>query len=477
MSAPELTPQASAAPAWDYEVFWSEALNVVQGQVTAQELETWLRKLNYLRSAEEEVVVGVPSVFYRDQVDQRYRSGLEQTIRELSGRSISVVFTVDQSLALAAHPTEPAAAATSAPRRDQASPPPKAQPAARRAHRQLSAEYTFDRFVEGDSNSFALNAAMAITKNPGRSYNPCLVYGGVGLGKTHLLQAIGNRVHHELADLKVVYVTVESFTNEFIQSIKDKTGHRFKNRYRSADVLLIDDIQFLQGKVETQQELFHTFNALYDAKKQMVFSSDRPVAELKALPDRLINRFERGLNVDLQPPTYETRTAILHQKVEERDIHIADEVIELICRNVRTNVRDLEKALTKLVAYAELVDRSISIDIANRELRDLFTRPDSRNLSVDAIQRSVADFFSLSANDLRGKKRTKAIAFPRQIAMYITRRLTEYSTTEVGLEFGGRDHTTVMYAYQKVEERMKTDATLEPTIQQITRSLSTQNTD
>ena len=468
--------------AWDYEVFWSEALKELQEQLTAQEFETWLRKLSYLRSAESEVVISVPSSFYRSQVESRYQRGLEQTLRDLSGQSIRVEFVVDEAAAAAIAEQEAATGndKTSA-RRPDARPEPRSSaappPPARRAHRQLNQEYNFARFVEGESNSFALNAAMAIANNPGRSYNPCLIYGSVGLGKTHLLQAIGNEVHRQLTDLKVVYVTVETFTNEFIQSIKEKTGHRFKNRYRSADVLLIDDVQFLQGKVETQHELFHTFNALYDAKKQMVFSSDRPVAELKALPDRLINRFERGLNVDLQPPSYETRIAILRQKVEERQIDIGDDVIELISRNVRTNVRDLEKALTKLVAYAELVERTISIDIANRELRDLFSRPDSRNIGVDAIQRTVAEFFSLTANDLRGKKRTKAIAFPRQVAMYITRRLTEYSTTEVGNEFGGRDHTTVMYACQKVEERMKTDATLEPTIQQIIRSLSPSDID
>ena len=483
VSANGVTTTTGRASAWDYEVFWTEALNELQEQVTAQEFETWLRKLTYLRSAEGEVVIGVPSSFYRSQVGDRYQPGLEQTLRNLSGQSIRVEFVVDAAAAAPSEPPAPvppdapATGEKTAALADSASPAPPVPPPTRRAHRQLNQEYNFARFVEGESNSFALNAAMAIANNPGRSYNPCLIYGSVGLGKTHLLQAIGNAVHRQLTDLKVVYVTVETFTNEFIQSIKEKTGHRFKNRYRSADVLLIDDVQFLQGKVETQHELFHTFNALYDAKKQMVFTSDRPVAELKALPDRLINRFERGLNVDLQPPSYETRIAILRQKVEERQIDISDDVIELISRNVRTNVRDLEKAVTKLVAYAELVERSISIDIANRELRDLFSRPDSRNIGVDAIQRTVAEFFSLTANDLRGKKRTKAIAFPRQVAMYITRRLTEYSTTEVGNEFGGRDHTTVMYACQKVEERMKTDATLEPTIQQIIRSLSAPGSD
>ena len=324
--------------------------------------------------------------------------------------------------------------------------------------------------MEGDGNSFALNAAVAIAKNPGRTYNPCLIYGGVGLGKTHLLQAIGNDVYQEYRDLKVVYVTVETFTNEFIQSIKDKTGHRFKNRYRSADVLLIDDIQFLQGKTETQQELFHTFNALYDANKEMVFSSDRPVSELKSLPDRLINRFERGLNIDLQPPDYETRIAILTQKIDENGVSVPTDVIELICQNIQSNVRDLEKALIKLTAYSNLVNRTITLDVASRELREFFSAP--TNVSLDTIQRVTAEYFGLSQNELKGKKRTRAIAFPRQLAMYIARDVTELSTTEIGLEFGGRDHTTVMHACQRVAERKRTDPTLDPVISHLTRTIT-----
>jgi len=310
-------------------------------------------------------------------------------------------------------------------------------------------------------------ASYAIAKNPGKSYNPCLIYGGVGLGKTHLLQAIGNSAYLDFLDLKIVYVTAETFTNEFILAIKESSSHRFKNKYRSVDMLLIDDIHFLPGKVETQEELFHTFNALYDAGKQMVFTSDRPVSELKTLSDRLRSRFERGLNVDLQPPNYETRIAILRKKIEEKQVSIPDEVVELICQNIKTNVRDLEKALTKLTAYAELVNKTITLEIAQRQLKDFFSSYDYKNITIDRIQRSVAEYFGLSHNDLKGKKRTKAIAFPRQIAMYITRDITEYSTTEVGLEFGGRDHTTVMHACQKVEDLMKTDSTLEPTIQHL----------
>jgi chromosomal replication initiator protein len=312
---------------------------------------------------------------------------------------------------------------------------------------------------------------MAISKNPGTAYNPCLIYGGVGLGKTHLIQSIGNSVHASNPDIKISYVTAETFTNEFIEAIHHNKNHQFKNKYRKVDILLIDDIHFLQDKTGTQEELFHTFNALYDSNKQMVFTCDRPVSELKQLTDRLRSRFERGLNVDLQAPAFETRFAILKQKVEEKKVPITDEVIELICRNVTTNVRDLEAALTRLIAYADLLNKKVTVDIARQQLKDVFSNPKMSNITMEMIQRVTAEYFNLSSNDLRGKKRTKAIAFPRQVAMFITRELTEFSTTEVGLEFGGRDHTTVMHACQRVESRMQTDPSMEPIIQRIIRQI------
>ncbi len=455
---------SSNGSVWDYEVFWNEAVTHLRSEISEQEYQTWFSGMSYAGADDSQVRLNVPSSFYRDQVDQRYRTKLEESLFDLSGQHLRITFEIRRTngTAAVALPAEPLIL------------PPQAESPTTRAerprHAQLNPEYRFSRFVEGDGNSFALNAAVAIAKNPGRTYNPCLIYGGVGLGKTHLLQAIGNAVYQEYRDLKVVYVTVETFTNEFIQSIKDKTGHRFKNRYRSADVLLIDDIQFLQGKTETQQELFHTFNALYDANKQMVFSSDRPVSELKSLPDRLINRFERGLNIDLQPPDYETRFAILTQKIDENGVTVPNDVIGLICQNIQSNVRDLEKALTKLTAYSNLVNRTITLDIASRELREFFSAP--MNVSLDTIQRVTADYFGLSQNELKGKKRTRAIAFPRHLAMYIARDVTELSTTEIGLEFGGRDHTTVMHACQRVAERKRTDPTLEPVISHLTRTIT-----
>ena len=452
---------------WDYEVFWTEALKQLQVELTEQEYSMWIAGMRYAASNEQSITVFVPSPFYRDQIKQRYLKRIEDILVDLSGRQLEIEFEIQKAKA-------PAGEAENA--RDEKRPPtsPKTEKRQRASHPSLSDRYTFESFVVGQNNSFAANAAMAIAKNPGTGYNPCLIYGGVGLGKTHLVQSIGNEVHREWQDSKVVYVTAEEFITEFIQSIRDRTTHRFKNKYRYADVLLIDDIQFLRRRDETQEELFHTFNALYDANKQMVFTSDRPVSELKELTDRLRSRFERGLNVDLQPPAYETRFAILKKKIESSGLDIPEEAIALICNNVTTNVRDLEAALTKLIAYADLVNKKITVEIAQQQLKDIFANPRQSNVTIDVIQRVVADYFNLSSQDLKGKKRTKIITYPRQIAMFITREMTEYSTTEVGLEFGGRDHTTVMHACQRIENRMRTDPTLEPTIQFLERTIKEQ---
>ena len=456
---------------WDYSLFWKEALNQIRHDISEQEFTMWFNNLNYDSSGEASLILQVPSVFYKDQVRQRYQTMIEEKLMELSGSPIQVdyvILTTPQSSSAAGKKTSPPAQNAAAPAYSTHA---GVQAPAKRKHPNLRGDYTFENFVIGENNSFAANAAIAIAKNPGTAYNPCLIYGGVGLGKTHLVQSIGNTAYGNLDSFKVVYVTSETFTNEFIQAIKDGKNAQFKSRYRNVDLLLIDDIQFLQGKDQTQEELFHTFNALYDANKQMVFTCDRPVAELKNLTARLQSRFERGLNVDLQPPNFETRYAILKRKIEEKGVDIPAEVIDLICNRITTNVRDLEAALTKLIAYADLLDKRVTLEIAEQQLKDVFNNSRTGNISIDIIQRVVADHYSLSHNDMRGKKRTKAIAFPRQIAMYIVREITEYSTTEVGLAFGGRDHTTVMHACQRVESRMKTDTNIEPTIQQLIRSI------
>jgi len=439
---------------WDYSSLWKETVNQIKGEISEQEFVMWFGNLQYDGAAEGTINLAVPSSFYKDQIVQRYKAKIERKLAELQGSRLLLNFQIKS----------PPRAQTVRRERDSLTPGPQTHP-------QLKHEYTFDDFVIGENNTFAANASIAIARNPGKAYNPCLIYGGVGLGKTHLIQAIGNASPADFTVDKIVYVTAETFTNEFINSIQDGTAHLFKKKYRSVSLLLIDDIHFLQGKTQTQEELFYTFEALYNSSRQMVFTCDRPVSELKELTDRLRSRFERGLSVDLQPPNYETRIAILKKKIENMVVSIRDDVIDLIARNVTTNVRDLEAALTKLAAYADLVDKDISLDIAKKQLRDFFAAPSQKNITIDIIQRVVSDYFSLSYADLRGKKRTKAIALPRQLAMYLAREMTEYSTTEVGYEFGGRDHTTVMYACQKIEDRIKTDSTLEPIIRNLKRNI------
>ncbi len=456
-----------------YGIFWQEAMNQLEEELSEQEYAMWFNRMEYLRTDESRIVVAVPSSFYRDQVKQRYLPVIEEKLYELSGSKLAIEFEVRKI-----EPPRYQEKEEKPKQREHAhvvTPPEVVTKKKKRPHSSLNQDYTFETFVIGQNNSFAANAAMAIARNPGTAYNPCLVYGGVGLGKTHLVQAIGNSVHNEIDNVKVVYVTAENFTTEFIQAIREKNTHKFKSKYRYADVLLIDDIHFLQKKTETQEELFHTFNALYDANKQMVFTCDRPVSELRDLTDRLRSRFERGLNVDLQPPSYETRYAILKKKTDAAGLSIPEEAISLICNNVTTNVRDLEAALTKLVAYAELVNKNITVEITRQQLKDVFASPKQTNITIDVIQRTVADYFNLSSQELKSKKRTRVVAFPRQIAMYITREITEYSTTEIGLEFGGRDHTTVMHACQKIDARMRTDPTLEPTVQYLVRTIKEQS--
>jgi len=486
---------------WDWSDFWTETLNQMRQNISEQEWVMWFSSLDYYSGTENSMKIAVPSSFYKDQISQRYGSRITETVENITGRLLEIQFEVvskqqnpipEKKMEKLTDekkekPAAPVKKTVSVPvveppekKQEERPPAPKAeprvsQPAFRNSstfrHNQLNPDYTFDSFIIGDSNSFAANAAYAISKNPGTAYNPCLFYGGVGLGKTHLIQSIGHSVFKDNPDLKIVYVTAESFTNEFLDFLGKKKMHQFKNKYRTVDVLLIDDIHFLQSKEGTQEELFHTFNALYESKKQIVFTCDRPVSELKNLADRLRSRFERGLNVDLKPPDLETRQAILIKKMESRNISISKDVIELICQNITTNVRDLESALLKLIAYAELVHKDISVEIANEQLKDHFTETFQSNISVDLIQRIVAEYFNVGTADLKSKKRTKAVTLPRQIAMYILRELTEYSTTEIGYEFGGRDHTTVMHACQRIDSRMKTDSTMEPTINNLIRTV------
>lgn len=447
----------------DYSAVWREAIKQVCGEISKTEYMLWLNKLGYEDSKENAIVACVPSTLLLDQIKTRYLQTLEDKLEEISGgKKIVLELVVKQN-----HSREEKQEKKEIP-----SAPVVETKKIIPQHVQLNERYSFENFVIGENNKFAANAAIAIAKNPGRAYNPCLIYGGVGLGKTHLIQAIGNQIHRTFEDRRVVYVTAENFTNEFIDSINN-TPQKFKKKYRNTDVLLIDDIHFFQkGKKEgTLEELFNTFNALHENNKQIVFTCDRPISELKNIEDRIRTRFSMGLTTNLDAPSYETRFAILKRKVQSLSVAIPDEVIDLICNNVTTNVRDLEAALTTLVGYAELVNKNINLDIAQAQLRNIFSSPEQNNVTIDIIKRTVADYYGISFSDLSARKRTKALSDPRQVAMYITHELTEYATTEIGQEFGGRDHSTVMHACDKIKNKMKTDSTLEPTVQKLIKKV------
>jgi chromosomal replication initiator protein len=464
---------------WDYEVFWKETLKQIRQELGEQEFCIWFNNLDYIKADETSVFISVPSSFYRDQVRVRYQNQIESTLKDLTGKDLAVLFEViprkitDSGLDESGKPdktVQNGPKTGSGPENSPKTPEKKAR------HPQLREDYTFDNYVIGENNNFAANAAIAISRNPGTAYNPYLIYGGVGLGKTHLMQAIGNYIH-EKSDNRIIYITAENFLNEFVQAISEgrmtneNKMNAFKNKFRYTDVLLIDDIHFFQDKNQVQEELFHTFNTLLDSKKQLAFTCDRPVSELKKISERLMSRFDQCLKVDLQPPKYETRCAILKSAVEAQKIEVPDEVIDLISKNVSTNVRDLISALNKLIAYTRLMGQPITIENTQQQLRDVFASPRQANMSLENIRRVVAEYFSQSPNDLKGKKRTQNIVFPRQLAMYIAREITEYSTTEIGQDFGGRDHTTVMHSCQKIEERIKSDPTMDPTIESLKRMI------
>ncbi|MDR1893513.1 MAG: chromosomal replication initiator protein DnaA [Spirochaetales bacterium] len=459
--------QKTGGPSEDYTDLWKQTMGAFKKELTKEEWDMWFSKLDYLGSKEKAIVIQVPSKFFQASIKQRYQKRLLAKIEEFSGLRLELEYAIQENPGKTGSEEE----ATAPPDKKT---PPESDDSSRRACG-LNPAYTFNQYIIGENNSFAVNAALAIAKNPGKAYNPCLIYGGVGLGKTHLIQAIGNAAFESNRRLKIFYVSSETFMNEFIESIRAKSTTRFKNKYRSMDMLLIDDIQFLENKEGTQNELFHTFNALYGLNKQIVFTSDKPVNQLKNLEERLQSRFGQGLNTDLQPPNYETRVAILKQKQLTLANPVTDEVIAYICRNITSNVRDLESALINLLAYGELVKKEITLEIAMEKLKDHVISQRQGNISVDLITRAVADYFNMSVGDIKGKRRNKAIVIPRQIAIYLARELTEYSTTEIGLEFGGRDHTTVSHACQKIENYMKVNSTIEPTIRSLMSAIQKQN--
>ncbi len=455
---------------WNYYPFWQEILTRLESSLPEQECITWIHRITYIESENHKLVLAVPSLFIRDYIKTQYLPSINSLLQELTGEKIEIELIVKQQDGNVSQ-SKGDKSTQGNEKKDTftKAPMPKAQKKPNDPN--INQGYQFGSFVVGENSSFAYNVSMAIAKNPGVSYNPCLIYGGVGLGKTHLIQSIGNFIQDNTPELQVVYVTAEMFTNEFIGAIGDKKTPQFRNKYRKADVLLIDDIHFLQRKESTQEEMFHIFNNLFESNKQLVFTCDRPINELQDITDRLKNRFTRGINVDLQPPSFETRLAILQKKCEKQVCNISSEVLEYISKSINTNVRDLEASLTKLIAYSNLLNKEITLDIARDQLRSTYSLSKDQTMSVDTIIRVVSDYFSISAYDIKGKKRTKSVVLPRQIAMYIARNITEFSTTEIGYEFGGRDHTTVMHSVQKVEGMMKNDIAMSNSVQNLIRQI------
>ena len=336
----------------------------------------------------------------------------------------------------------------------------------------LNEKYTFDSFIPGTDLQFAYNISLGVAENPGLKANPILLYGGVGLGKTHLMQAIGNKIFAEKGEkLKICYIQAESFTNEFTNNLRNKTPAKFQSKYRKLDVLLLDDIHFLQKKEGVQNELFYTFEALHKNNSQMVFTCDRPLREIREMADRLVSRLTSGMTLDLQPPNYETRKAILYKKLEILKKTLPDEVVDYIAETVETNIRDLEAALNKILGYSEFIDNKMTVDIARQQLKDIYTLPNVGNISIENIQKVIADNYQISLQELRSKSRAQKYVIPRHIALYIAKELTEYTFTELGNEFGGKDHSTVMHACDNIKDKIKTDSSFAQRINSLIKEI------
>jgi len=450
---------------------WAQVLERLRGALNAATYSLTFERARALGFRDGRFRIGVETEFARGWVVQRYDSLVRDALFEVLGQDVAVAVEVvppEQDDAGAAPAAALAVAtASQAPPGPGPDGPAPADPAAR-----LQGRFTFDAFVIGPSNRFAHAAALAVAETPARAYNPLFIYGGVGLGKTHLLHAIGHFTGENHPGLSVRYVSVETFTNEFINSLRDGAMRSFKDRYRGTDILLIDDIQMLEGREQTQEEFFHTFNALHESGKQIVISSDRPPSAIKTLEDRLRSRFEMGLITDVQPPDLELRIAILRKRVKTDGYQIRDpEVLSFIAARVSTNVRQLEGALIRVVAHSSISGRPVTVELAQEVLTDLFPAADGE-LRMDLIQEAVARHYAISIDELVGEKRTKRVVVPRQVAMYLCRELTDASLPAIGRAFGGRDHTTVLYAVQKISGLLTDGGDVYESVQALTQSLA-----
>jgi len=431
---------------------WDQVLTRIESKVNRHSFYTWFKPTSFVADGGAAITVRVPNPLFKDWLTKHYSVVLSEALAEVRRPGASVVFVTDGA---------PAPAVIPEPEVEPIAPVEAAEPAAAAgqpstASGGLNPRYTFDTFIVGPSNQFAHAACRAVAEAPSRSYNPLFIYGGVGLGKTHLMHAVGHYVLQHDSALKLTYISSERFMNEMINAVRYDRILDFRERYRSVDVLLVDDIQFVSGKEGTQTEFFHTFNALYDSQKQIVLSSDRPPHEIPALEERLRSRFEWGLIADIQPPDLETKVAILKRKAEAEAVPLADSVAMYIAGRIKSNIRELEGSLIRLIAYASLTGREISLELTQEVLKNVIEQ-DDKAITIDSIQKYVSDYYQLKVWDLKSRNNSKSVAMPRQIAMYLCKSLTHASLPEIGRSFGGKHHSTVIHSLKKVEDLRKTN--------------------
>ncbi|TDA70669.1 MAG: chromosomal replication initiator protein DnaA [Clostridia bacterium] len=442
-------------PSIDLNAIWQETLSILERELSRTSFETWLTSVQPIFYDHDRHILfmSAPDAFALQWLEDRYYGLVKSTLQFLTKTNLDVKFFLEGTPLPVPHgPSMEKNAQTS-------------------LNAALNPRYTFSNFVVGSSNRLAHAACLAVADSPGRSYNPLFIYGGVGLGKTHLMQAIGHRVSSNGEHYQVTYISSENFTNKLINAIRDDSTERFRNTFRNVDILLIDDIQFLAGKERTQEEFFHTFNTLHEAQKQIVISSDRPPREIPTLENRLRSRFEWGLITDIQPPDLETRIAILEKKASVEGVKLADEILVYIAERIESNIRELEGALLRLEAFARTTGKEINMDLVNEALQAILPPAQPRAVTVQEIQQLVARYFNLKIEDLSSKRRTQMVAFPRQIAMYLCRRLTDASLPQIGTQFGGRDHSTVIHACEKIATELETDPVLQQTVSALIDSI------
>lgn len=438
---------------------WTRGLAEIRERIDRQNFETWIKPIRFVSRNKNEIILDVPNKFFRDWVAEHYLRQIESLLSTIATHEVKVVFQVNEKL-------EGRANLDKAFKKEEKEP---ARPPQRINH--LVAKYTFANFVIGTSNQFAHAACVAVANQPGDHYNPLFIYGGVGLGKTHLVNAIGHQAVAQRPSLKIVYLSSESFMNELIASLRRDRMDEFKRKFRNVDLLILDDVQFIAGKERTQEEFFHTFNSLYESHKQIVITSDKFPKEIPGLEDRLRNRFEWGLIADIQPPDMETRVAILQKKAEVEGVLLPHDVAIFLASNIDSNVRELEGSLTRLGAFSSLTKAIITVDLAKELLRNTL-KGAQREITVENIQKTTCDYFNIKIGDLKAKRRTQNIALPRQVAMYLCRKYTENSFPAIGDKFGGRDHSTVIHASKTIERKIKEDPHMQNTIEKLERNLN-----